>query len=520
MSSEPGYADQQSSKKSTLTGWRKGLASVRTRLLLWYFVLTACTALISVKASQSIYCDRLKERAEAHMIQQADQFENLLEKVNEKVPRPATLEGAFDKFWNTYASTRDEYVITLVNGQIYDPKSVAPQEILSRNPELLATWTQLNLPKKARFQGRNEQLSYIAQPVKWGGDRGMFIVLYDPTEDLRVGQDALINVMQVTFAFLLISAILAWITSGRVLYPLRLLTKTAHSITASDMTQRIPVEGTDEIAELTDTFNEMLDRLQIVFDSQKEFLKDASHELRTPITVIQGHLEMLNYLPPQQQDESIQLVMDELERMSRLVNDLLLLAKTERPDFLKLKTEELDWLTEELYLKSRSLAPRDWKLASKGLCPVTVDRQRLTQAMMNLVQNAVRHTQDGDTITLGSTVKDNHAYLWVQDTGEGIAAEDQARIFQRFARATRHDPQFEGHGLGLAIAQAIAKSHGGWIELSSHLGQGSTFTLVFPLTPDLTLTSHESDSHRRRQSSHYRLPGNRTASSRIHDHSR
>jgi len=193
---------------------------------------------------------------------------------------------------------------------------------------------------------------------------------------------------------LVIFSLLAWVTAGRVLSPLRLLTKTAQSITESDMTRRIPVKGSDEIAELTTTFNEMLARLQFVFDSQREFLKDASHELRTP-SLIQGHLEMLKYHPDRA--ETIALVMDELNRMSRLVNDLLLLAKAERADFLNPKLEELDWLTEELYLKARALESRDWRL--EGRVRIVVDRQRLTQAVMNLVQNAVRHTHNGDTIT-------------------------------------------------------------------------------------------------------------------------
>jgi signal transduction histidine kinase len=255
----------------------------------------------------------------------------------------------------------------------------------------------------------------------------------------------------------------------------------------------------------------MLDRLQIAFDSQKEFLKDASHELRTPITVIQGHLEMLKY-SPDQQEATIILLLDELDRMSRLVNDLLILAKADHPDFLHPRAEELDWMTEEIYLKARLLAVRDWQLEAKGLSPITVDRQRLTQAMMNLVQNAIRHTQEGDMITLGSSIKGKYAYLWVCDTGEGIAPENQTRIFERFARATKQDATFEGHGLGLAIVSAIMRAHQGWVELESYLGRGSTFTLVIPLH---SLDTDEPDTNRRGQSSHLRLFGNRTPGTRV-----
>ncbi|MGL4621014.1 MAG: sensor histidine kinase, partial [Chroococcidiopsis sp.] len=324
-------------------------------------------------------------------------------------------------------------------------------------------------------------------------------------------------VIQVGAIVFIVATAIAWRTAGQVLAPLRMLTQTARSITESDMTQRISVKGSDEIAEMTITFNEMLDRLQLAFNSQQEFIRDAGHELRTPITVIQGQLEMLSYRP-EQQPQTLKLVMDELNRMGRLVNDLLLLAKAERPDFLKPKPEELDWLTEELYLKAKQLADRSWQLESKGLSPVTLDRQRFTQAVMNLVQNAVRHTQPGDTIAMGSTSKDRHLHFWVKDTGEGIASADQERIFQRFARATQldRDDLFEGAGLGLAIVEAIVNAHGGWIELSSQLGHGSTFTLVLPLNAKET-ANDESDSHRRGQSSHHRLSGNRTASARVHN---
>ncbi|MBD0270005.1 MAG: HAMP domain-containing histidine kinase, partial [Cyanobacteria bacterium Co-bin8] len=253
--------------------------------------------------------------------------------------------------------------------------------------------------------------------------------------------------------------------------------------------------------------------------SQQEFLKDAGHELRTPITVIRGYLETLKYRP-ERQEQTIDLAIDELDRMNRLVNDLLLLAKAECPDFLTPRLEELDWLTEELYLKVRSMANRQWKLESKGLSPIRVDRQRITQAVMNLVQNAIRHTQEHDTIALGSSVRENYAYLWVRDTGEGIALEDQARIFERFTRATNRETLGENYGLGLAIVEAIAQAHGGWVELVSRPRQGATFTIVIPLetTPDRAI--HESDLDRRRQSPHYRLFGVRATGVRLHDHRR
>ncbi len=471
--------------------WHRAFFSVRTRLLVWYFLMTTGTVFISIQTTYSLFCDRIRTQAEDSALQQANQFTVLVQKHREKGRLgPTNIRMLYDRLLSSYVPTRGEYIITLVGDRVYSTKPELPSDLLKQRLELMQTWATVTEERRQAISAQGKQLYYVVEPVTWQAtnERGSIVVLNDSTLDYQIARSAIGLVMQVTFVLLLIFFLLAWFTAGRVLYPLRLLTKTAHSITESDMTQRLPVQGRDEIAELTTTVNEMLDRLQAAFDSQKEFLKDASHELRTPITVMQGHLEMLKYQP--EKEASIALVMDELERMSRLVNDLLLLAKAERSDFLRLKPEELDWLTEEVYLKARGLADRTWRLESKGLSPITVDRQRLTQAVMNLIQNAIRHTKPGDPITLGSSVKGDYAYLWVSDTGEGIATADQSRIFERFVRATG-DPHSEGYGLGLSIVAAIVQSHGGHVEIASQVGHGSTFTIVIPLDAAPTKLSAE-----------------------------
>jgi two-component system OmpR family sensor kinase len=224
----------------------------------------------------------------------------------------------------------------------------------------------------------------------------------------------------------------------------------------------------------------MLDRLEVAFASQRAFVSDAGHELRTPITIIRGHLELLGD-DPQERRETIELVSDELDRMTRFVEDLLTLAKAERSDFLRLEDVDLDILTEELMAKASALAPRDWQLEGVGAGTLRADRQRLTQALMSLAHNAVQHTAEGTRIGLGSELSDGRARLWVSDDGPGIAPADQERIFDRFARAAAHRP--DGTGLGLAIVRAIAEAHGGRVALRSAPGRGSTFTLDLPTEP-------------------------------------
>jgi two-component system, OmpR family, sensor kinase len=286
----------------------------------------------------------------------------------------------------------------------------------------------------------------------------------------------------VSLVVLLIASALAWVIAGRVLAPLRTLQTTAHAITETDLTQRIEVQGDDEIAELGRTFNAMLDRLEAAFASQRAFVSDAGHELRTPITIVRGHLELLGD-DPREREETVALVTDELDRMARFVDDLLLLARAEQADFLHLAPLDLDVLTDELYNKAKALADRDWRLSGRGTGTVTADRQRLTQAVMQLAQNAAQHTRDGDRIALGSAIDDGAARLWVADSGPGIPAAERDEIFERFRRGGDGRRRSEGAGLGLAIVRAIAEAHGGRVELETREGAGATFTLIVPTEP-------------------------------------
>jgi signal transduction histidine kinase len=283
----------------------------------------------------------------------------------------------------------------------------------------------------------------------------------------------------VSIAVLLLASVVAFVISGRVLAPLREVTDTARAITETDLTRRIPVEGHDEIADLAHTFNAMLDRLEEAFATQKAFLSDAGHELRTPITIIRGHIELLGD-DPQEREEVVELVCDELDRMSRLVDELLVLARAGRPDFLQLEPVDLETFTKELLAKATALGPRDWRLESSASGRITADRQRLTQAVMNLARNAAEHTGEDDRISLGSSLAGSGVRFWVSDTGPGVPDADRVRIFERFARAGGQRTS-DGLGLGLAIVRAIAEAHGGQAVLENGSSRGATFAITIPI---------------------------------------
>jgi signal transduction histidine kinase len=184
-------------------------------------------------------------------------------------------------------------------------------------------------------------------------------------------------------------------------------------------------------------------------------------------------------------------VLDELDRMSRMVDELLLLARAEHPDFLYLEDVNVGELTRQLHVKAQALGNREWRLERVGHGVIRADGQRLTQAIMQLAHNAARHTSDGDVISLGSASENGNARLWVSDPGPGIPPTDQERIFTRLARGW-HLGRLEGTGLGLPIVKAIAEAHGGRVEVMSRPGAGATFTVIIPRDHVLVRFTEES----------------------------
>jgi signal transduction histidine kinase len=264
-----------------------------------------------------------------------------------------------------------------------------------------------------------------------------------------------------------------------VLTPVILLTETARSISQSDLTRRIPVHGSGEAAEMARSFNAMLDRLEAMLEKQRGFAQDAGHELRNPLTICRGHLQLLGD-DPEERRVTIALVMDELHRMARIVDDMQLLAEAEHPDFLRPEWIDVQIFAHELVAKASALAPREWRLEQAPEGRFFADRQRLTEALMNLAHNAIQHTSSSDTIGLGVALSDDETRLWVRDTGAGIPVGDQPRIFERFVRGTDAHRLYRGSGLGLAIVKAVGEAHEGKVQLQSRLGEGSKFTIVMP----------------------------------------
>lgn len=320
-----------------------------------------------------------------------------------------------------------------------------------------------------------------------------------PVGYLQVGLSlALVEITQNTLATVLIALtitlmvvvlVTTWALTGEALAQLETVTQVATQITqADDLSRRIPVAPTaqDEVSRLIRAFNQTLERLEKLFDTQRRFLADVSHELRTPLTVIKGEVGLMR-LTNELDEESLRNIEKEVDRLTRLVGDLLLLAQAESGQLpLDLKPVEMDTILLEVMQQMQVLASGKINLRLEEIDQVIVngDRDRLKQVILNLVSNAINYTPPGGEVRVWLSKQDGRACLKVEDTGPGIQPDDLPYIFDRFYRGdpSRKRTENSGFGLGLSIAKWIVDRHGGQIEVESQVGKGTRFTVWLPLT--------------------------------------
>lgn len=318
-----------------------------------------------------------------------------------------------------------------------------------------------------------------------------------PIGTLMVGADlTIISVIQNTLLSIILwgafgavglVGIAVWISTYRALTPLEKISQTAMQITrAEDLARRIPYTGPDdEVGQLISAFNNTLERLESLFKTQRQFISDVSHELRTPLTVIKGNLDLLRRMRCIEEDE-FETINDEVNRLTRMVQDLLLIAQAETGQMpLEIATVSLDTLLLEVVQQAEVLADGKVALKIPEIDQVLVmgDKDRLKQVFLNIISNAIKFTPPGGEVTLKLRKTAQKAVLSVTDTGPGIPTEDLPHLFKRFYRtekARTRSPE-SGFGLGLSIAYWIVRNHEGDITVRSKEGKGTTFTVLLPL---------------------------------------
>lgn len=280
--------------------------------------------------------------------------------------------------------------------------------------------------------------------------------------------------------------------ANQALRPVDRLTRTAKEIGEGDLSKRVPVPPQqDELGRLATTFNRMIERLQAAFERQRQFTSDASHELRTPLAVMRGDIEITlrRERTPQEYRRVLTSNLEEIMRLTRLVEDLLMLARADSNQaMLRAEPMVFDELCEQTVEYLRPLAEQKsqtlrYEPPAERPLMINGDAQRLKQMLLNLIDNAIKYTPAGGSVTVSVNREGREAVLRVADTGRGIPAEDLPHIFERFFRHSRNtsDKTVIGFGLGLSIVKWIVDSHGGKIEAVSKVGAGTTFTVRLPL---------------------------------------
>lgn len=283
--------------------------------------------------------------------------------------------------------------------------------------------------------------------------------------------------------------------ANQALSPVDRITSAAEQIAKGDLTERVPMPANsaakmDEIGRLAATFNHMISRLQAAFERQKQFTSDASHELRTPLAVMRGDMEIAlrRERSPEEYQRVLSSNLEEIIRLTRLIEDLLMLARADSGRVeLRCEPVDLNKLCQQMAEYITPLAQqRDQTLSyEQPKEPITInaDLQRIKQLLLNLLDNAIKYTPPGGSVTLGVKTESRFAIITVADTGRGIPAEDLPHIFERFFRRSSKtsDRSAAGFGLGLSIVKWIVESHGGQIETNSQQGQGTTFIVKLPL---------------------------------------
>ncbi len=322
----------------------------------------------------------------------------------------------------------------------------------------------------------------LATPITAGGRRlGTFVVAANLAPLHQQEMTTLMATIAQAVAALAIAMLAAYAVLRRVLRVVGRVSGTAEAIGREDLSRRLePVAGGDELSHLVDTFNAMLARLDTTFQGQRQLLADVSHQLRTPLTVIRGHLEVLRrggFADQVEVGDTVDLVLDELAHTTALVGDLLLLGRAREPDFLDRSPVPVRALLDDAFTAAQTLAPRHWRLEVTTDAVLLVDRTKLRGAILNLVENAVAATGPGDSITLAAR-EGRWLVISVADTGRGLSVEDQARVFDRFRRGPAADHR--GAGLGLSIVRTVVVAHGGRVSMASRPGAGCTVSIELP----------------------------------------
>jgi len=431
----------------------------------------------------------------------------------------ASAKEALNRFIDAEDAPHNGTLLGFSAGKLIAQKEARDSAIHQDSQLLEKLVSYSNLDSAKMFMVHTDQASYAVGMVPIRAtetDDALLAIISNYSVDSTPAQTQLLLFGGISFLVLAMVGLVNVRASQSLLAPIGRLRDLMASITSEqDLSKRLPVEGDDDLADVSRQMNSMIARLQSSFDEQRDLLNDVGHELRTPITVVRGHLELLNPNDPQDTARTRELALEELSRMHRLTEDLITVAKSDRPDFIRPERVDIGDLLMDAFENATQLGDFNWRIDNLTIVPTTADPQRLQQALLALAQNASKFASPGTLIALGAgidyeqplldqqgnpvpartitapslqmlsqvpPVEGTHRLnLWVRDQGIGIDPKDQERIFGRFMRVNH---SYAGSGLGLSIVNAITQAHGGILQVRSALSVGSVFNISLPISND------------------------------------
>jgi signal transduction histidine kinase len=439
------------------------LKSARSNILGWILIPVVLSMIATFAFSAVLLRNNLSEEVDQRLNQEAQELYLLADRAIDPISGEAysSARAILELYIRRSVPDSLESLFVMVNGEVLERSSGRDLPRLDRDAEFIEFIASRQEAELGDYQSGENLVRYIVVPVAGSIDNGHLVAaIFLDQEQQKV--DALLTQLALLMLIALLSAAAAgWFVAGRILRPLRQLREITRRVKDGTTEERITgFNPNQEIGAIASDFNSMLDRTASAFASQRRFVDDAGHELKTPLTIVRGHLDLIK-LDPTESTSSIAIVEDEVLRMTRIVQDLQTLTKSSQASFIQASQVEPSEIVDEVFVKTSPLAERNWSIEAQELGALPLDRQRMVQALLQLVDNAIKHTSTGDAIAIGCRSTGNSIELYVGDSGPGVPEESRVLVQERFARGAWTSQDTEGSGLGLAIVEAIAKGHNG-----------------------------------------------------------
>jgi len=481
------------------------LDSVRVRLTLWYSIVLALVLVFLAGFTYFLYWHNTSQRADSDITELSEAFVTTFHAELGGEDRPEAVKNAARESMLEHRFSGTYFVLLDASGSLLqspsglpgtgDAREQLPEGFFSSESFRSLMAEASNPDELHTIPGGRDGFRGLVRPIPVGGQTYTLVVLRSLHPQRELMEDIRNTFLWAIPLSLLLAGLGGYFLSRKSLAPVAAMASQARGISAVNLHNRLTiVNERDELGQLALTFNNLLERLEASFEQQRRFMADASHELRTPVAILRGETEVTLSQPersPSEYRETLSILRDESRRLARIIEDLFTLARADAGQYpLTLRDAYLDELASDALVRGRSLAlSKNITLVSaiEPDLPIRADEVLLERMLLNLLDNAIKYSPVGSTVTLGCR-RDRERYLVsVTDNGPGIPAELQPRIFERFFRTdkarSRSEGETGGAGLGLSIARWIVEAHFGKLELEGSDSSGSTFTATLPAEP-------------------------------------